>query len=147
MGSINLLVLGMNSAAFAARVTVGGLQVAAVYANTHPASWARVNPNLATNTAYAAFVNSSLLNTAVTATTTGTAGQLAGKTDSALDLVQLSGVAGAVSEKFLGTLALTTVGEVYFTAVPEPSVYAAVLGIATLGFVALRRRKQAQLVA
>jgi hypothetical protein len=61
---------------------------------------------------------------------------------SALDLYQATGAAGSVSEQFLGTLALTTGGEVFFTAVPEPSTYAMILGAAALGFVMMRRRKQ-----
>jgi hypothetical protein len=49
----------------------------------------------------------------------------------------------------IGTLNLSSTGQLTFTAaIPEPSTYAALLGIATLGFVAIRRRKQAaQLVA
>jgi hypothetical protein len=56
-----------------------------------------------------------------------------------------------VQASFLGTFSISAVnGDVLFTtaAIPEPSVYAAILGVATLGFVAIRRRKQAaQLVA
>lgn len=37
--------------------------------------------------------------------------------------------------------------EYTYTAIPEPSTYAAILGAATLGYAALRRRKQKQVVA
>ena len=61
---------------------------------------------------------------------------------SALDLYQV--VAG--SSQILGTFALYQNGNLTFTAaIPEPSTYAAILGVATLGFAALRRRKQALL--
>jgi len=47
---------------------------------------------------------------------------------------------------WLGTFSISAAnGDVLFTtaAIPEPSTYAAILGVATLGFAALRRRKQA----
>lgn len=53
-----------------------------------------------------------------------------------------------VNGTYLGTFSISaTNGDVLFTtaAIPEPSVYAAILGAATLGFAALRRRKQALL--
>jgi hypothetical protein len=48
---------------------------------------------------------------------------------------------------YLGSLELGSDGSLFFTnfdpiAVPEPSTYAAILGAACLGFVAIRRRKQ-----
>jgi hypothetical protein len=46
---------------------------------------------------------------------------------------------------YLGTIEITSNGNVDFitpVAIPEPSVYAAILGAATLAFVAIRRRKQ-----
>jgi hypothetical protein len=55
----------------------------------------------------------------------------------------------AGNSTFLGTFALYTaadsthaVGELTFTAIPEPSTYAMILGVAALGFVMLRRRQQ-----
>ncbi len=68
-------------------------------------------------------------------------------TYSAVDLFSVK----ANTDTFLGTFALYTavdgshnVGDLTFTAaIPEPSTYAAILGVATLGFAALRRRKQA----
>jgi hypothetical protein len=56
---------------------------------------------------------------------------------------------GDLASTLLGTFNLSNSGQLTFTAaIPEPSTYAALLGIATLGFVAIRRRKQAaQLVA
>ena len=44
---------------------------------------------------------------------------------------------------FLGTFSLKSNGDLYFTAIPEPSTYAAILGVATLGIAMIRRRKQA----
>lgn len=44
---------------------------------------------------------------------------------------------------YFGTLSIFGNGDVKFsTPIPEPSVYAAILGAASLGFVAIRRRKQ-----
>jgi hypothetical protein len=43
----------------------------------------------------------------------------------------------------IGTFSLSSGGELTFTAVPEPSTYAAILGALTLGVVALRRRRAA----
>jgi hypothetical protein len=144
-GSLNSLtgVSGMNSVAPSTKIMVGGVQVAATEANTSAAAWNKVNPNLATQGAFGAYLNSSLLNTQTVATTLGTAGVLSGLNYSALDLYEASGVSGAVQNQFLGTLALTTGGEVFFTsAIPEPSTYAMILGAAALGFVMLRRRQQ-----
>jgi hypothetical protein len=44
--------------------------------------------------------------------------------------------------QFVGTFALYQNGDLTFTVIPEPSTYAALLGLATLGFAAIRRRKQ-----
>jgi hypothetical protein len=66
-----------------------------------------------------------------------------------LDLFQYTPVTSgtAPSGTYLGSLELGSDGSLFFTnfdpiAVPEPSVYAAVLGAACLAFVAIRRRKQ-----
>jgi hypothetical protein len=75
--------------------------------------------------------------TSVVATTT---------TGSSLTLYQL--VAGGAATK-LGTFTLTDVSSVWgltftpFTAIPEPSTYAAILGAVTVGFVLIRRRVKA----
>jgi len=63
-----------------------------------------------------------------------------GFTASAADLYSYQGT----SATLLGTFSLATNGNLYFTAsaIPEPSTYAAILGVATLGFAAIRRRKQ-----
>ena len=49
----------------------------------------------------------------------------------------------------LGTFNLDSTGLTFtaFTAIPEPSTYAAILGLVTVGFAAIRRRKQTQLLA
>jgi len=55
-------------------------------------------------------------------------------------------VQGAATTAQLGTFKLYSDGGFSYTsfaAIPEPSTYAAILGVATLGFAALRRRKQA----
>ena len=49
--------------------------------------------------------------------------------------------------EFLGTISLDTLGNLTYTVIPEPSTYAMILGAATLGFAAIRRRKQANLLA
>lgn len=66
------------------------------------------------------------------------------------DLYKLS----ANTVAYVGSFALASDGKLYysssaasFSAVPEPSTYAAILGVAVLGFVAVRRRRQARLVA
>ena len=64
-------------------------------------------------------------------------------TYSAGDLYELVPASGAGA--FLGTLAVQSNGDVTFStfsAVPESSTYAVILGSCVLGFVALRRRKQ-----
>jgi hypothetical protein len=55
---------------------------------------------------------------------------------------------------YVGSFGLASDGKLYysssaasFSAVPEPSTYAAILGVAALGFVAVRRRRQARLAA
>jgi hypothetical protein len=51
----------------------------------------------------------------------------------------------ASSSPFLGTFALQSNGELFFygvSAIPEPSTYAGLLGVVTLGIVAIRRRRQ-----
>ncbi len=62
---------------------------------------------------------------------------------SVIDLYQMT---ADTAGHFLGTLSLTSTGDLFFTAVltpvPEPSTYALILGAAALGFVMIRRRKQ-----
>lgn len=66
---------------------------------------------------------------------------------SKLELFELAPGTGAGID--LGTFTLTSSGLTFtaFQAIPEPSTYAMILGVATLGFAAIRRRKQAQLLA
>lgn len=55
----------------------------------------------------------------------------------------LPGVSGGGSSTLLGTFTLTDTAGVFslsFTAIPEPSTYAAILGVLTVGFVLVRRR-------
>jgi hypothetical protein len=53
---------------------------------------------------------------------------------------------GTAPGTLLGTFTLTSSALTFtsFAAIPEPSTYAAILGVATLGFVMIRRRKQQQ---
>ena len=126
----------------------GSTILAAKYANSNGSSVYAVDKNTAAGAFGGTYLNSFNINSAVTNTAVGTAGLLAGKTYSAIDLFQFTGTGAGVSEKFLGTIALVNDGSVFFTAaIPEPSTYAAILGVATLGFAALRRRKQNQVVA
>jgi len=71
-------------------------------------------------------------------------GLLNGLKYSALDLYGYANSGASVNTTFLGTLALTQGGELFFTAaaIPEPSTYGMILGAAALGFVMIRRRKQ-----
>jgi hypothetical protein len=66
---------------------------------------------------------------------------------SVVDLFTYISGSTTTSGVYLGSLELGSNGSLDFTnfvptAIPEPSVYAAILGIATLCFVAIRRRKQ-----
>jgi len=54
-------------------------------------------------------------------------------------------VQGAASAVDLGKFKLYNDGTFSFTAIPEPSTYAALLGVVTLGVVVIRRRRQAAL--
>jgi len=74
-----------------------------------------------------------------------------GKAYSGLDLYSVVGNAGPST--FLGTLALYNsaangffAGDLTFTAIPEPSTYAGLLGLATLGCIMIRRRQKASAV-
>lgn len=154
-GSINPMYSAMptepNSVQIRNGLAAGNPVLAANYLNGNTASLNTIDKaGSASGTAFGTFQNPSLMNTTVTTTATGTAGLLAGKVYSAVDLYQFSGAVGAFTSKFLGTLALTNTGELFFTAaqaaaIPEPSTYAALLGVVTLGVVAIRRRRQAAL--
>ena len=78
---------------------------------------------------------SNFFSTAVESTTVGA---------TSLKLWELTPGSGAGT--LLGTFNLDSSG-LTFTVIPEPSTYAAILAVATLGFAAIRRRKQAQLLA
>jgi len=58
------------------------------------------------------------------------------------DLYQIGNTFAGTTTQFVGTFALSQAGDLTFTVIPEPSTYAAILGVATLGFAAIRRRKQ-----
>jgi hypothetical protein len=75
----------------------------------------------------------------------GTALSLGAGQFSIVDLYQYIQGATTTAGVYLGSLELGSNGSLFFTtatAIPEPSVYAAILGVATLAFVAIRRRKQ-----
>jgi hypothetical protein len=75
----------------------------------------------------------------------GTALSLASGQFSIVDLFQYIPGSTSTSGTYLGSLELGSNGSLFFTtatAIPEPSIYAAILGAATLAFVAIRRRKQ-----
>lgn len=61
------------------------------------------------------------------------------------DLFHLIGTAAAAGTAGVdaGTFAIDSSGNLTFTVIPEPSTYAAILGAISIGFVLLRRRKQA----
>jgi hypothetical protein len=151
--SISTMINGMGLATPTAQLKAGGATtLASKFANSNSASVNAIDKaGVASGVGFGTFINPSLLNTTVTSTAVGTSGLLSGKTYSAVDLYSFTNTGATVSNTFLGTLALTNTGEMFFTsavAIPEPSTYAALLGVATLGFVAIRRRKQAaQLVA
>lgn len=68
-----------------------------------------------------------------------------GSVGSNLDLYQNSPIgSGTAPSSLLGYFALSSTGDLSFnvTPVPEPSTYAAILGLAALGFVMIRRRQQ-----
>jgi hypothetical protein len=58
------------------------------------------------------------------------------------DLYAMPDLGGSNVGTFLGTIEILSNGNVDFITIPEPSVYAAILGGACLAFVAIRRRKQ-----
>jgi hypothetical protein len=76
----------------------------------------------------------------------GTALSLGAGQYSVVDLYTYILGSTSTSGVYLGSLELGSNGSLYFTtaftAIPEPSVYAAILGVACLAFVAIRRRKQ-----
>ncbi len=78
-----------------------------------------------------------------------TMANIANSSYSASDLYNVGNTAIPSVTELVGTFAVWQNGDLTFTvaAIPEPSTYAAILGVATLGFAALRRRKQAQLLA
>jgi hypothetical protein len=140
-----------NSVQIRNGLAAGNPILGAKYTNASTASVNSIDKaGVGSGVAFGTFQNPSLLNTTVTTTTTGTTGLLAGKVYSAVDLYQFSGTGPTFTSNFLGTLALTNTGELFFTAaqaaaIPEPSTYAALLGVVTLGVVAIRRRRQAAL--
>ena len=70
--------------------------------------------------------------------------QLTGANVVASDFYQLEPSTNLSPSAYLGTFALNSSGQLSFSTaatVPEPSTYAAILGVCTLGFVAWRRRR------
>jgi len=66
----------------------------------------------------------------------------AGGGTTSLDLYTLATTSAGAAAVDLGTFSLDSSGNLTFTAIPEPSMYAAILGAITVGFVMLRRRNQ-----
>lgn len=67
-----------------------------------------------------------------------------GATFSASDLYSIGNLgdqSSPTTSHFIGTFALYQDGTLTFTVVPEPSTYAAILGVMTLGVVMIRRRR------
>ena len=136
-GSVNT---GFNSSSATATADAGAKTILAGNAN----SW-----SLQGGTGAAAFNNFNPNNGGFAGVAAANAAAL-GTNYSALDLYQVV-VNGST---FLGTFALYTadggghnVGDLTFTAftaIPEPSTYAALLGAVTLGVVVIRRRQQSQ---
>jgi len=142
--SLGTMISGMGTLGTGSQLKAGGTAIlAAKYANSSGSSINAIDKAGTTNTAFSAFSSALNMNAKVTDTTTGTVGALNGLTYSAVDLYQFTGSAATYSAQFLGTIALTSGGELFYVAaIPEPSTYAAILGVATLGFAAIRRRKQ-----
>jgi len=120
-----------NLATFGTSITISG---------SNGNSWAANGTN--TGTTFAGQYSNSVFS--------NLAKPLASQTYAASDLYNLVGLSAdgltPASVSFLGTFSLSNSGVLSFTAaIPEPSTYAAILGVATLGFAALRRRKQALL--
>jgi hypothetical protein len=145
--SMGTLINAMGTAPKTALLTAGSPTniLAVKYINSSGNSWNHIDPNSAA-AAFGGMVPSAQMNTNTTATVTGTAGLLNGLSYSALDLYGYENNGASVDTTFLGTLELTTGGELFFTsavsAIPEPSTYAMILGVAALGFVMIRRRQQ-----
>jgi len=145
VSSGNTKIGGMNSTFGTAAATATGDGLSKTIAAGNANSWTKLA--LVSPTPFNTFTNPPSLMTV--------GSDLAlGKVYSAADLYQVIGG----SSTLLGTFALYTAadgaghvaGDLTFTAfqaIPEPSTYAAILGLATLGFVAIRRRKQSQLLA
>ena len=131
---INGAVSGLNGA-----TATGNSASSAVLATTDPISWSAFQDPSATSVSFNAFDTALFENS-----TNITSGYVVS------DLYKLS----ANSVTYVGSFGLASDGKLYysssaasFSAVPEPSTYAAILGVAVLGFVAVRRRRQARLVA
>ncbi|HZP60800.1 MAG TPA: PEP-CTERM sorting domain-containing protein [Opitutaceae bacterium] len=98
---------------------------------------------------YSHWMGSSTVNGFAAGFDAPTALSLAAGQYSVVDLFQYGIGTTTTPGSYIGSLELSSTGGLFFTnyvptAIPEPSVYAALLGVATLGFVALRaRRRQA----
>lgn len=141
--SLGTLIAAMGTGPTSAQLKAGGGTILAMkYLNTSANSFSHVDPN-SSATGFSNFTPSVNLNSVVTNTATGSSGLLNGLSYSALDLYDYTNNGSAVNSTYLGTLALTSGGELFFvSAVPEPSTYAAIFGVVALGAVAYRRRKQ-----
>ena len=141
--SLGTLIAAMGTSPGTAQLKAGGSTVLAIkYLNTSNSSFSHIDPNTSASAFGGTFTPSAGLNVNTTTDVTGSSGLLNGKTYSVLDLYEYTNSGSTVTATLLGNLELTTGGELFFTAIPEPSTYTMILGVFALGFVMLRRRHQ-----
>jgi len=127
--AIQTVYTGLNNA-----TSTANSNFAAAILASGPQSWSTQVKS--TNNFSAANLNNMATNT----TALGTAAD--GSTSVQLNFYQLLQGGGAAGSTLLGDFKLYDNGTLTFTAIPEPSTYAMILGVFALGFVMLRRRQQ-----